>query len=578
MQEAIDILLVDDEPRNLDALAAILDEPSYRLLRAGDADEALKLLLGNDVAVIVLDIKMPGVSGFELARMIKGAKRFRQIPIVFLTAYLGDDQDVVAGYGAGAVDYLTKPVNPLILRHKVSVFADLFRKTRALAQLTETLEERVRERTAELEKSERKLRQQKEAEACLRNEAEIANRMKDEFLATMSHELRTPLNAVLGWAAILRQDPSNAAKLQRGLEVIERNARSQARLIGDLLDVSRMITGKLRVNMKRMHLAKAVHAAADVVRPAAQAKGVRLVVDIDPELGEIVGDSERLQQVVWNLLTNAIRFTPSGGHVRVTAEREGASLTVRVEDTGAGIPAEHLPHIFERFRQVDSSTTRAHGGLGLGLAIVRHLIEAHGGSVEARSEGHGKGAAFTLTLPVRSVDVASGEAEADGEPDADSEPKGAFDSAPWRVELANVRALVVEDQRDSLDLIKVVLEDAGAIVSCAASAEEALAAPPGSFDIIISDIGMPDVDGYDLMRLVRSRAWGAAVPAIALTAYARAEEVDRALRAGYQRHLAKPVDVRELIEAVKALVRGAADGDGAPPKPRPTRSEPVERR
>ena len=250
-----------------------------------------------------------------------------------------------------------------------------------------------------------------------RRELEQASRAKDEFLATMSHELRTPLNAMLGWATILRSNglgPRDDATLARGLEVIERNARAQERLVGDLLDMSRIISGKLRLSLRRTEISSVIHAAADVVRPAAEAKGVRLVVDIDPDLGANVGDPDRLQQVIWNLLTNAVRYTPRGGRVTVTGERGPSGIRIRVRDTGSGIPSEHLPFVFERFRQIDSSTTRSQGGLGLGLAIVRHLVEAHGGSVEAESEGAGRGATFTITLPIRALDPAPAEEEAHG--------------------------------------------------------------------------------------------------------------------------------------------------------------------
>jgi PAS domain S-box-containing protein len=684
MPDTINILLVDDEPRNLDTLESILDEPSYRLLKAGDADTALRLLLEHQVAAIVLDIKMPGISGFELAQLIKGTKKFRQIPIVFLTAYLVDDKDVLAGYGAGGVDYLTKPVNPLILRHKVAVFADLFRKTRALAELNNTLEERVQERTADLAKSEAALRaseaqfrlladtipilawyaepdgripwynrrwfeytgttldqqqgwkwrsvhdqddlprildrwkahlesgepwedefrlrrhdgqfrwflsramplrddtgqivrwfgtnvdiddqksaedvlrRQKDAESWLRKEAEIASRMKDEFLAMMSHELRTPLNAVLGWTTILKQNPRDEAKLARGLDVIERNAKAQARLVSDLLDISGIASGKLQVSSKEMQLSAVISAAAEVVKPAAEAKHIRLVLDLDPELGTMLGDSERLQQVVWNLLVNAVRFTPPKGHVAVTARRNGSLITVRVEDTGIGIPAEHLPHIFERFRQVDSSTTRVHGGLGLGLAIVRHLVEAHGGTVEARSEGPGRGSSFTLSLPAK-LSEAKVKTEAETRMRAET-PEMA---SPPRAKLANVRALVVDDEPDSLDLVRVVLEDAGARVTAARNASEALAAQ-GPFDIVISDIGMAEVDGYALLRSLRLRDSAESVPAIALTAYARREDADRAIAVGYHAHLAKPVDPRDLVEAVNSLAHTRSESNGAP--------------
>ncbi len=377
---------------------------------------------------------------------------------------------------------------------------------------------------------------------------EATNQAKDEFLATMSHELRTPLNAILGWAAMLRRDPGDEANLERGLSVIERNAKTQTPLVNDLLDVSRIITGKLRLAMKKTQLSSVIHAAADAVRHGAEAKGVRLVLDLYPDLGTTVGDPDRLQQIVWNLLSNAIKFTPPRGRVTVTAHRceSESGTTIVVEDTGCGISAGHLPHIFERFRQVDSSTSRAHGGLGLGLAIVRHLVEAHGGTVSAKSEGLGRGSTFTVTLPTPAVDTSNLA------PAATETEIAEFRPLPTRRRcLESVRVLVVDDEADSLELVRRVLEGDGARVITAASAQEALRTA-GPFDVIVSDIGMAEVDGYAFMRSMRARPdAGGRIPAIALTAYARAEDADRAVRAGYQEHLAKPVDARELVEAVE---------------------------
>jgi CheY-like chemotaxis protein len=366
--------------------------------------------------------------------------------------------------------------------------------------------------------------------------------MKDEFLAMVSHELRTPLNAILGWATLTKANMENPERLQRGLAVIERNAWAQARLITDLLDVSRMISGKLRLSRTKFPLADAILGAADVVRHAAEAKGIRLILDVDPGIGIIVGDPGRLQQVVWNLLMNAIRYTPQGGRVTVTAQRDGSTNVVRVVDAGVGISPEHLPLIFEPFRQVDSSTTRAHGGLGLGLALVRHLVEAHGGTVEAHSEGSGRGATFTVSLPVIAVYVAGTEAEAEEtEAHAEVVSKRSFS---W-VKLAGVRVLIVEDDPDSLEVVRLVLQDAGARVTTATNARDALdTLGAQTFDVMISDIGMPDLDGYALMRCIRSR--GQTLPAIALTAYTRREDIDQVKGAGYQEHLAKPVDSRRL--------------------------------
>jgi CheY-like chemotaxis protein len=378
--------------------------------------------------------------------------------------------------------------------------------------------------------------------------------MKDEFLATISHELRTPLSAMLGWATIMRQNPGNAEKVQRGIEVIERNARAQERLVTDLLDISRIISGKLRLKMTDFPLGYAIRAAADAVRHAADAKGIRLVLQLDPGLGRTVGDAGRLQQVVWNLLVNAIRYTPPGGRVTVGARRDGAECVVRVEDTGAGIPGEHLPFIFERFRQVDSSTTRAHGGLGLGLALVRHLVEAHGGTVQAQSDGPDRGSTFTISLPTRPVDTAEAEpAETKVETKAEVTDATILARDPG-LPLRKVRALVVEDDADSLDLIRVMLEEAGAHVVGVSSAHAALETR-GLFDVIISDIGMPDMDGYTLMQRLRSQPSTAATPAIALTAYARIDDAKRALAAGYQQHLSKPVESAQLVTTVRQVVQ-----------------------
>ena len=378
-----------------------------------------------------------------------------------------------------------------------------------------------------------------------REALERMNRAKDEFLATMSHELRTPLNAISGWTTLLRRDPSDLKQVTHGLEVIERNAKTQTRIINDLLDVSRIVSGKLQLAMTRMEISPVVHAAAEVVRPAAEGKGVRLVIDVDPEIGDTVADADRLQQVIWNLLINAVRFTPRGGRITVTADRSDSAVVIRVADTGTGISSDNLPHIFERFRQVDSSTTRTHGGLGLGLAIVRHLVEAHGGVVGADSEGLGHGATFTVRLPIR----ATAAAEDESAPGA---------SAP---DLAGVNVLVVDDEPDALELVRVVLEAAGARVAVAKSASEALDMKD-VWDLIVSDIGMPQVDGYTYIERVRRRNSGGGPPAIALSAYARVEDVQRALRAGFQEHLSKPVDQRKLLEAASVWSHHDQVGNG----------------
>ncbi|MES1244643.1 MAG: hybrid sensor histidine kinase/response regulator [Acidobacteriota bacterium] len=419
------ILLVDDEARNLDVLESILGPLDYRLVRAQTADEALMALLGGDFAAIVLDIRMPGTSGIELAQIIKERKRTRDVPILFLTAHLADERDVLRGYDVGAVDYLTKPVNPDILRSKIAVFVDLFRKTRALAaantalekevqerqraeealrQANEELEARVQERTADLTRAIEEKRRLLESERAARSEAERASRLKDEFLAIVSHELRTPLNAILGWAHILMQSRAERPEiLAQGLDTIVRNARAQAHLIEDLLDMSRIVNGKIQLNLRPVGLAEIVRAAVETITPAARAKGIRIACSLDGDGQLVHGDPERLQQIVLNLLSNAVKFTPEGGRVEVSVEAGDGWAEVAVRDTGEGIRPDFLPSVFAPFTQADSSTTRRHGGLGLGLAVVSHLVELHGGTVQAESPGPGLGSTFAFRIP-RPVD------------------------------------------------------------------------------------------------------------------------------------------------------------------------------
>jgi len=385
----------------------------------------------------------------------------------------------------------------------------------------------------------------------LREEAEVANRLKDEFLATMSHELRTPLNAILGWTTLLRSASADAANLERALATIERNARAQARLIEDILDVSRIISGKLRLEMRRIDLNAVARAAIDVVRPAAEGKRVQLHVDLAPEgTVHLVGDADRLQQVVWNLLSNAIKFTPNGGAVTLRTEGADGVVRVIVRDDGIGIAPDHLPFIFERFRQVDSSMTRKHGGLGLGLAIVRHLVECHGGHVTAESRGLGTGSTFIVQLPIRGIVEEAADAPAVAEVAGGTTPRadGAF---------SGLEILVVDDDEDSRFFIEAALARAGASVTVVDSAAAAFTALQRSrVDVLISDIGMPGEDGFSLMHRVRALPAhkGGAVPAIALTAYARSEDATQALGVGYQQHLAKPADIDALLRAVASLV------------------------
>ena len=389
------------------------------------------------------------------------------------------------------------------------------------------------------------------SEKLARNEAERANRLKDEFLATISHELRNPLNAILGWAHMLRLGKLTPGNAERAVEAIYRNAKSQAQLVADLLDVSRIISGKLRLDVRSVDLIYIVNAAIDSILPAAEAKGIRLQTMLDPAAGPISGDADRLQQVVWNLLTNAVKFTPKGGRIQVKVHRIASHVEIVVSDSGVGINKEFLPHVFDRFRQADASSTRTHGGLGLGLSIVHQLVDLHGGSVSVHSEGEGEGATFTVVLPF--VGVVSTQNEAEPHHPAQTDEIISFDGLP---SLRGLKILVVDDEADTRDLIREVLKSCGSEVITSPSAADALVAlEQHQPDILISDLGMPDEDGYALISKIRAlpSERGGHIPAAALTAYARAEDRMRVLRSGFQFHLPKPVDSAELVTVVASL-------------------------
>ncbi len=419
----------------------------------------------------------------------------------------------------------------------------------------------VREHLAQQEHAQRVIRegaiereQLLESERAARGEAERASRTKDEFLATLSHELRTPLNAILGWTQVLRKTKGIPDDATNALTVIERNARSQAQIIADLLDMSSIISGKVRLDVQRTDLAPVISATVETVRPAALAKNIRLQVVLDPMAGPVRADPSRLQQVLWNLLTNAVKFTPKDGRVTITLVRVNSHLEIEVADNGEGIDPAFLPHMFDRFRQADPSTTRVHGGLGLGLSIVKQLVELHGGSISVKSAGRGQGAAFRITLPLMAPadesivpsDLRAHPARSSSAPDI---------ATLIATDLSGVRVLVVDDEADARSLIKRLLQDCNAVVNTAASAAEALqAVGRDEPDVIVSDIGMPGEDGFSLIRRVRAmNGKSAATPAIALTAYARIEDRVKAIQAGFQLHLSKPVEPVELVTMVESL-------------------------
>ena len=731
--QKINILLVDDNDGNLLALEAMLDAADRNLVRASSGDEALRYLLDQDAAVILLDVYMPGIDGLETAALIRGRERSRDIPIIFLTADNAGGALLSKGYSLGAVDYIVKPVEPAVLRSKVGVFVELFKKTeevkrqaallreknveledanlRRLSMLIDLGQQLAAERdpervvkkfcdaardiigaryaaicmfeedgrtlrhshvcghdagaaveagileaggellgpllnerrpvrlkltdggrmaasvkrpgspsssflgapilspahgsgwlyltdkldAAEFSEADERLAETLTAQAAVayenarlyteaqrhaaelrqevaervqaeqerarllvreqaaRAEAEAANRAKDEFLATLSHELRTPLTAILGWSRLIRSGDLPAGTVAGALETVERNAKAQSQLIDDLLDVSRIITGKLRLDSRPVEIAGIISAAVESVRPAADAKNILLKVELEPLPGPLLGDAFRLQQVAWNLLSNAVKFTPDGGRVEVRLRNVDSRVEVTVEDTGQGIDPDFLPHVFDRFRQADGTTTRRHGGLG--LAIARHLVELHGGSIRADSPGEGRGASFSVSLPLLNAPAARYD---------DEHGRGDGGSAPLRGgALEGLRVLVVDDETDTRELIAFALIASGAEVKTAASVGEALATlKEWEPDVLVSDIGMPEVDGYDFIREVRRREAesGGRLPAIALTAYAGVEDRRRAISAGFQTHLSKPLEPSQLVLVVATLAGRAPEG------------------
>ncbi len=691
------ILVVDDSPEQLLAIEAVLETLGARIVRAGSGRAALRALLAEEFAVILLDVNMPGMDGFETASLIRQRKSFARTPIIFLTSF-GDDAHAARGYELGAVDYIATPVMPEVLRSKVAVFIELFSKTQQVKLQAESLSQRATQlhkltaaamainaavstektlqvaadtareiigchqaaattttdhrwstamhlvsvseelrgsrahsltpdgtglssvvcqsnrpmRLSELELqaamggrsgSERRAMRgwlaapftgrdgrnmgilqlsskyhgefTDDDEAMLVQLAQTAsiaientifarerevNRIKDEFLATLSHELRTPLSAILGWTQLLRERDLADPDAQHALVVIERNAKAQTKLIEDLLDVSRITTGKLAVHKRTVDLGAVVRTAVDALKPQVVAKSLAVEVELPGEGVHVHGDPDRLEQVAQNLVSNAVKFTPKDGHIRVCLERLPTRVRLTVTDSGRGISREFLPYVFDRFRQADSTSTRNAGGLGIGLTIVRHLVELHGGTVAAESRGEGRGATFTVELPL--LETARVRAEGRRTP-ALAPVEGGLRAD---VSLEGIEVLVVDDEPDTRDLLTQVLRESGARVIAVASVRDALGALDTEVpDVIVSDIAMPEEDGYSLMRQLRQRPVdaGAAVPAIALTAYTREEDRLRALSAGFQVHLSKPIEPADFVAAVAQLAGRALVSDAA---------------
>ena len=520
------ILVVDDNDSGRYSKCRILRNAGYEVMEAATGEEALRIVAEFVPRLLVLDINLPDVDGWEICRRLKSDATTASIVVLQVSATHVREEDMVRSLEGGADASLAEPVEPGVLVATV----------RALLR-TRQAEDAVRAALAR--------------EQAARAVAETANRTKDEFLATLSHELRSPLGAILTWVTLLRSGRVDEARSARALEAIERNTRLQVRLIEDLLDVSRIISGKMRLEVSPVELGAVAEAALDSVRPAAAAKGIVLESFADPSVGPVAGDPGRLQQIIWNLLSNAVKFTPKHGTVSVQIEAVESQARIRVSDSGRGIEPAFLPQIFDRFRQADSSSTRTEGGLGLGLAIVRHLVELHGGTVEAESPGLGRGATFTVRLPLAAVRTAGPYGPRNG-------PLRMRASSAPLATLAGVRVLVLDDDHDARDAVTAVLEGCGAQVRPVATVREALAAMAESVpDVVVSDIAMPVEDGYCFIAELRQRVLGdrGSLPALALTAYAGAEQESKILGAGFDEYLAKPTEAADLAAAVARLAK-----------------------
>jgi signal transduction histidine kinase len=545
--EPVNILLVDDQPAKLLSYEVILRELGENLIKAGSAREALEHLLKTDVAVVLVDVCMPELDGFELASIIRGHPRYQKTAIIFVSGVHLTELDRLKGYEVGAVDYVPVPVIPEILRAKVSVFAELYRKTRQLELLNHELEQRVAERTAELEASTARLQESEERLRQALDVAQRADRLKDEFLATLAHELRNPLSSIHNAVQVLRRGGLGGPELQWSREVIDRQVGHLTRLIDDLLDVNRITRGTLELRKREAELSQILQEAVESSRPLIDRHGHQLTVSLPDEPVHLEADLIRLVQVFTNLLNNATKYTPQGGRISLTAERDGSELRVRIRDTGIGVAPDQLPRLFEMFYQADRSLERAQGGLGIGLTLVQRLVELHGGRVEARSDGIGHGSEFVVCLPVSAAQTGNG---------------ASADLSDGAAERGGRRILVVDDNRDSADGLALLLELGGDEVRTAYDGLAALeAAAQFRPEAVLMDIGMPGLNGYDAARRIREQPWGGNVVLIALTGWGQEEDRRLSLEAGFDVHLTKPVDHRALAKLLAGRLAGAGPAE-----------------
>jgi signal transduction histidine kinase len=551
----VNILIVDDEPKNLTVLETVLDEPGYRVLRAESGEQALLALMENEFAVLVLDIRMPGMSGFELAQMVKGRRKTARVPIIFLTAYYNEDQHVLTGYDTGAVDYLHKPVNAQVLRSKVAVFAELYRKGRALElsnaallaevterrraeaqlrDLNETLDRRVIDRTQELNASNAGL---------MRMETQLRDidRRKDEFLATLAHELRNPLAPVRNAVHILQLKGANSPELKWACDVLERQVHAMTRLIDDLMDISRINLDRIELRREPVELAAVIHRAVESSRPLIDESGHELAIALPEGPLLIDADPIRLAQVFMNLLNNAAKYMDRGGRIELSAFATGNEVGVSIKDAGIGISAERIASLFTMFSQVERALSRTRGGLGIGLALARRLVELHGGRISAHSDGLGRGAEFLVHLP----QIREGVAAAGSVPAAEPNSPG-----------VGLRILVADDNEDAALALAALLEILGHTVRTAFDGEAAVrVAAEFEPEVALLDIGMPTLNGFEACQRIRAQPRAHTMTLIAVTGWGQADDRRLSKEAGFDHHLVKPVDPKVMTELLSAVAK-----------------------
>jgi signal transduction histidine kinase len=520
------VLLVDDEPRNLEALDALLAQSGCRLIAARSADEALLALLDQDFAAIILDVKMPGMGGLELADMIKKRRRTQNVPILFLTAHMMDERDVLRGYGSGAVDYLTKPVHGDILRSKISVFVELYRKGQAIVRANESLRREIADREAmqgalELANVELERRVLERTEALQR-----ADRRKDVFLASLAHELRNPLAPIRSAVEVLRLPHAPAAAADQARAVIIRQLEHMTRLIDDLLDVSRITSDKLALKIERVELEPIISMAVETSRPLIVHHQHGLSIELAPVPVELEADPARLAQAINNLLSNAAKYTPAGGQIRLSTEVHDDALTIRVADDGIGIEPQMLGRVFDLFTQGDRGDQAGSAGLGVGLTLARRLVEMHGGTLDAHSDGRGHGSTFVIRLPI---------------PPALS-ARRVLANAPATAPLEARRILIVDDNTDAAEMLSIMLGGWGHETRTEYDGPGALTAVEQfQPDIVLLDLGLPTMDGYETGRRLRQTDAGRTALVVAVTGWGQEQDILRSRAAGFDRHLVKPV-------------------------------------